>query len=106
MKRPTRFSHLSPAWKKLVRQMQRLNFGSISGIQFVDGEPVLDANVKIMARYRFRADNEVRPERSLPDFPLPEEVLWLHQTLHAEGCCRIARLEVRGGLPKEVDLEI
>ena len=103
--RPVRFSQLSPAWRTLVRQMQRLNYGILSNIQNVDGEPGLDAGVQIVAHYRFRAENTVRPERSLSDFVLPEKILWLIEVFSTEKSCRIARLEVRGGLPTEVDVE-
>ncbi|MBE0566074.1 MAG: hypothetical protein IH621_08965 [Krumholzibacteria bacterium] len=103
--RPVRFSQLSPAWRTLVRQMQRLNYGTMSNIQNVDGEPVLDAGFQIVASYRFRAENNVRPERSLSDFLLPKEILWLIEIFETERSCRVARLEVRGGLPTEVDVE-
>ncbi|MCP4573818.1 MAG: hypothetical protein GY838_15785 [bacterium] len=103
--RPTRFAELSPKWQELVRRMQRLNFGTLTNLRVVDGEPELFEDFESVATFRFPGDNSPRSEIAREDFALPAEVIEFIETLQGLYCRRIARVEVRHGLPFKMEVE-
>ena len=100
-----RFSSLSPKWRSLVRRMQRLNFGYLLNLRVVDGEPELHEDFESIATYRFPGDNSPRPEFDREDFVLPAEIIEFIETLQNLYCRRIAKVEIRHGLPFKMEVE-
>lgn len=101
-----RFSELSPRWMKMVRQMQRLNYGSIMDLRIANGEPILDSDVRIVAAYQFPGQNEIRPERALSDFDLPAEIIGLIEAIRPIKSAVIMTLEVRAGKPRRMEVPV
>ncbi|MCP4662414.1 MAG: hypothetical protein GY856_44010 [bacterium] len=85
--------------------MQRLNFGTLKNLRVIDGEPELHDDFECIAIYRFPGDNSPRPETVREDFALPAEVVELIEALQDLYCRRIARVEVRHGLPFKMEVE-
>jgi hypothetical protein len=79
--------------------MQGLNFGTIEHLEIAGGEPVLDPPPKVTREVKFGAENGARPESSLDDFALKNQVLELFDAITEIGDGVIERIEVRHGLP-------
>ncbi len=91
---------LSPARKRLVELLQRLNFGRIEGLQVRGGEPVLDPLPRIVREVKLAAaENGPRPEADNRDFLLKAQVVDLFGELDRLGTGTIELLEVKHGLP-------
>lgn len=103
--RELRFSNLSPEWQSFVREMQFLNFGYFInlGISY-DGEPIHLDDSETIETHRFPGMHEDRPECRLEDFILPAEVVDLIAVVEEIPCRRIRKLQVRHGLPFQVEL--
>ena len=100
-----RFKTLSPQWQELIKRMQRLNFGYLENLRVVDGEPELHEDFKSAATYRFPGEKSLRPEFCLDDFVLQDEVNSFIETLEEMYCRRIAKIEIRHGLPFKMEVE-
>lgn len=95
----TTFASLSPAKKRLVALMQRLNFGCIEQLNVRNGEPVFDPPPQVFREFRPGGDNSSRPESRLKDFELKIEVIELLDQLDQIGNTTIQLIEVKHGLP-------
>jgi hypothetical protein len=101
MQRPTRkrpevrLSTLPPSCQQLVRVMQRLHHGTISGLHIHDGRPVFTPVPRLVRAAHCRLS---RPESLTGDFTLKSAVLRLLDALRglAEG---VIAIEVLDGLP-------
>jgi hypothetical protein len=91
--------------RRLVRLLQRLNFGRVEGLLVRDGEPVWDSPPRVVREVKFGADNGPRPESKLRDFKTKSEVDELFRQLEAIGQGRIQVLEVKHGLPFRMIVE-
>lgn len=100
---PTKTS-LSPARRRLVELMQRLNFGRIEGLAVRAGEPVLDPMPAVVREHKFCSDNGPRPEAAKPDCQLKNQVRDLMSLLDQIGDGSIAVLSVKHGLPFHAEL--
>ena len=100
-----RLSSLSTQWRDLIRRMQRLNFGHLRNLRVVDGEPELHDDFESVATYLFPGDNSPRPETDRGDFVLPAEIIEFIETLQNLYCRRIAKVEIRHGLPFKMEVE-
>lgn len=100
----TRLSHLSAARQVLVRVCQSLDYGQISGLHVIAGEPVY-CPAPVLVR-EIKLDGECgRAETNLADFTLRDELRRLFGHLERFGTGRIEKIEVRAGLPRRVIVE-
>jgi hypothetical protein len=92
-------SHLSPARRRLVEQMQNLNFGRIENLVICDGEPVFAPAPTVVREHKFGADNGPRHELDSQDFLLKAQVLELFLLFDELVDGTISLIEVKNGLP-------
>jgi len=83
----------------LVEEMQRVNFGRIEGLSIQAGQPVPNSQEKTVREIKIGGQNGPRPETSVEDFQLKQEVLELF-----DRCDRLQNgvldvLEIKHGLP-------
>lgn len=96
---------LTPAWRRLVELMQRINFGCIEGLIVRDGEPVFRPSPRVIREVKFCAENGPRPEATKQDFALKKEVCDLMVRIESLDNGIILALEVKHGLPFKMSLE-
>ncbi len=96
---PSAFASLSPARRRLVRLMQRLNFGRIEGLSIRRGEPVFDPMPRIVVEHKFAAENGPRPEAARSDFALKNQHVDLLALFDRLGDQDFAMLRVLHGTP-------
>ena len=94
-----RKSALSQPRRRLVELMQELNFGRLENLRVVDGEPVLDSQVRVVQELKFGGENGARPERETHDFALKLQYCELFATLDRLQHAQIEVLEIKHGLP-------
>jgi hypothetical protein len=99
---PQRYSQLSPARQALVRLCQEVNFGQILELLVRNAEPVWDPGPTILSEVRLDIEEAVRTEGALPDFRLPSEVRRLTHQLDQIKDGKIAKIEIRDGLPRRL----
>jgi hypothetical protein len=97
-------SALSPARRRLVELMQRLNFGRIEHLEIRGHEPVLEPAPRAIREHKFCSENGPHRETGRPDCQLKNQVLDLMQLLDAVGDGTIAVLTVKHGLPFHAEL--
>ena len=68
-------SSVSPARKKLLGLIQKINFGRIERLPVRGGEPVLDPLPAVVAEVKFAGENGPRAEAGLGDFILKKQHL-------------------------------
>ena len=92
-------SDLPEAAKRLVREMQQINFGTIEGLRVLGGLPVFDPEPRVIQEVKFGGQNGPRREAALDDFKLKPEVsdLLAHLAGLGEGIAHA--LEVKFGVP-------
>lgn len=100
---PTK-SSLTPARRRLVELMQRLNFGRIEGLSVRGGEPVLDPMPAVIREHKFGSENGPHREAGRPDYQLKNQVTDLMALLNAIGDGAIAVLSVKHGVPFHAEL--
>jgi len=103
--RAERLDTLSPGRRRLVRLMQRMNFGSIEDLTVRDGEPFFDPAPRILRSWKPGAGASPRPELELTMFTLKAPVAALFAELEAVGVGMVRSLEVRHGLPARMLVE-
>jgi hypothetical protein len=99
------FSELSPSWQALVRLCQSINHGHIEALHVVDGEPTFTPTPTVFVDVKLDQDEGPRPEVRLSDFELCHEVRRLLRRIEGIQNGRVARLEVRGGVPRRAVFE-
>jgi hypothetical protein len=100
-----RRSSLSPAKLKLLLKMQRLNFGRIENLVITDGQPVFSPSSRVVRSVKFGGKNGPRPEASLEDFALKDEVIELLRYVDEIRDGVINILEIQHGLPFRMTVE-
>ena len=95
---------LSPARRRLVEILQRLNFGRVEGLEVRGGEPVLDPPPAVVREYKFAGENGPRPEAARADCRLKSQIGDLMHLLDEVGDGTIAVLSVKHGLPFHAEL--
>ena len=98
-------SSLSAAQMRLVRLMQRMNFGRIEHLAVRAGRPAPCPPPRIVREVRFPGDNGPRPEITKDDFELKVQVRELFAQMEAMGDGTIRSLEVKHGLPFKMTVE-
>jgi len=97
--------HLSPGRQRLVRLIQRVNFGRVENLLIIGGEPVFKPAPRMVQTVKLGGDNERRVETGIEDFQLTSPVLDMLDQLTDLGDGRIERLDVRHGLPFFMEIE-
>ena len=97
-------SSLSPARRRLIALLQRVNFGRLEGLVVRGGEPVLDPPPAVVLEHKFAGENGPRPETRLGEFALKEQHRDLFRLLDRLGDAMIPVLSVKHGLPFHAEL--
>lgn len=96
---------LPPDRRRLLKQMQHINFGRIEGLVIANGQPVLDPPPRIVREIKFGGENGPRPEAAIEDFALKAQVVALFHSFDELGDGVIKVLEVKHGLPFRMAME-
>jgi hypothetical protein len=105
MAQVSRFSHLSPPRQALVRLCQSINHGHIEALRIIDGEPTFTPPPRVLVDVKLDQDEGPRPEVELRDFELCNELRRLMGRIEGIRNGKVARLEIRGGVPRRVIFE-
>jgi len=97
--------NVPPNRRQFVRFIQERNFCVILGLVVRHGGPVLDPMPKVIRLVKFPGPSGPRPEVASEDFALKKEMLEFFQYLDRLKDGRIARLEIRDGLPFRMEVE-
>ena len=105
MSKHLRLSDLSPARQALLRLCQAINHGSIEYLEVQHSEPVFDPWPVTLRDVKLDSDEGPRPELTLADFVVSDEIIRLISLLDEMGWGTIRRLEVHAGLPRRMLVE-
>ncbi len=100
-----RLSDLSAPRQALVRRCQELGFGTIRNLDVRDREPILGPKTEVVFDLKLDSDEMPRPEQSLSDFVICDEIRRLFTLLDALGDGAIDHVEVRAGIPRRVQFK-
>lgn len=100
-----RKTSLTPSHQRLLKEMQRINFGRIENLVVRDGNPVFDPPPRAIRDVKFCGENGPRPESAIDDFALKAQVLDLFAQFDAIGNGTIRCIEVKHGLPFRMLIE-
>jgi|SRR5579871_5920310 len=100
-----RFSELSEPRQALVRLCQTINHGHIEALRITDGEPTFNPAPMLLVDVKLDQDEGPRLEVELCDFELCGELRRLMSRIDAIKDGKVARLEIRGGIPRRVIFE-
>jgi hypothetical protein len=100
-----RFSELSGPRQALVRLCQSINHGHIEALRITNGEPTFSPAPTVLVDVKLDQDEGPRPEVELCDFELCVELRRLMSRMDVVRDGKVARLEVRGGIPRRVIFE-
>lgn len=100
-----RFSELSGPRQALVRLCQTINHGHIEALRITDGEPTFTPAPTLLVDVKLDQDEGPRPELELHDFELCSELRRLMSRIDAITNGKVARLEIRGGVPRRAIFE-
>lgn len=99
------FADLSPAWQRLLRLFQTINFGRIEELEIRNGEPVFSPEPRVFLELKLDAADGPRPERRLDRFELRSQVeRFIGQVARIKDGT-VERVEVRHGLPFRMVIE-
>ena len=96
---------LPPERRRLLKRMQRINFGRIENLVIKDGQPVLSPSPRVVRSVKFGGRNGPRPEASLEDFVIKDEVVELFRYMDELRDGVIDVLEIQHGLPFRMAVE-
>src|ERR1051326_1075941 len=102
---PQRFTELSKAQRRLVRLCQSINHGHIEALLVADGEPTFTPAPTVLVDVKLDQDEGPRREIDLPDFELCAELRRLMSRIDGIRHGKVARLEIRGGIPRRLIIE-
>ena len=98
-------SSLCEPRQHLVQLMQKVNFGRIEHLVVRDGQPVLSPSPRVVREVKFGGENGPRPETSLEDFVLKDEVVELFRYMDEFQDIVIDVLEIKHGMPFRMTVE-
>jgi len=85
---------------------QATNFGYVQDLTVRNGEPIFTTSLPVvLADVKLDSEDERRSESALPDFVLSAELVRLMLLLDGIEDGKIARIEIRAGLPRRVVVE-
>jgi hypothetical protein len=99
------FADLSPAWQRLLRLFQTINFGRIEELEIRNGEPVFSPEPRVFLELKLDAADGPRPERRLDRFELRSQVERFIGQVARMKDGTVERVEVRHGLPFRMVIE-
>lgn len=102
---PPRFSQLSAPQQRLVRLMQRVNFGRLENLVIRGGQPDFDPPPRVVCEIKFAGENGPRPEEQATDFTLKEQLIDLLAHLDQLKNASVEVLTVKHGLPFSMNVE-
>src|SRR5690242_8779048 len=105
MAQASRFSQLSPARQALVRLCQTINHGHIEALRISNGEPTFTPEPTVLLDVKLDQDEGPRPEVALLDFELCGELRRLMSRIDRVRDGKVARLEIRSGVPRRAIFE-
>src|SRR6266853_4166404 len=106
MRAGSRFSQLSPSRQALVRICQTTNFGHLQDLTVRNREPIFTTSLPVvLADVKLDSEDEPRREAGLADFVLGAELVRLMLLLDKIEEGKIAKLEIRAGVPRRVVVE-
>ena len=76
-----RLSEVSPLRQAFIRRCQRLDHGTIRGLEVHDGEPVFGPQTEVLHDLKLDGDEAPRPELVLSDFELCKQIRRFFSTL-------------------------
>jgi len=85
-----------------VRLCQDVNFGQIVDLLVKNTEPIWDPGPTILSEVRLDIEETPRQEGKLPDFRLSSEIRRLLHQLDQITDGKIAKIEIRDGLPRRL----
>lgn len=95
----------SDSRQRLIRLMQRINFGRIEGLAVRGGQPAFDPPPRLIREVKFGGDNGSRPEGLRGDFTLKAQVRELFAQLEELGDGVVTCIEIQRGLPFRMTVE-
>ncbi|HOK47303.1 MAG TPA: hypothetical protein PLK67_15285 [Bryobacteraceae bacterium] len=99
------FADLSPAWQRLLRLFQTINFGRVEELEIRNGEPVFIPGPRVFLELKLDAADGPRPERRLDRFELRSQVDRFIEQIHRLSDGTVERIDVRHGLPFRMVIE-
>jgi len=96
---------LSPARRRLLELMQKVNFGRIEGLAVRGGEPVFDPPPRVFREVKFRGENGPRRELHAGDFLLKSEVVGLLEELTRLRDGTVESIRIKHGVPFHLSVE-
>jgi hypothetical protein len=104
MRYPTKSSLPAPC-KRLLEEMQRINFGRIEQLVIRNGLPVFTPFPRILREMKFPGENGPRPELSAPDFALKHQAREFFEQITTMKAAVIEYLEIHHGIPFRMTFE-
>lgn len=98
-------SDLGDSERALLDAMQVLNFGRIENLFVRDGRPVFDPSPRVIAAVKMSPQTTSREEPQSCDFELKQAIVLLLLLLRRVGNGKILLIQVRHGLPSNVEIE-
>jgi hypothetical protein len=100
-----RFQSLTPKQQELLRKFQSIGWGSMEGLVFQHGDPVLRPVPKVSRTIRLRSGGAPPCECLAEDFELKDEYVRFFDFLMEQQDGSISRIEIRDGLPAEMSVD-
>ena len=88
-----------------MRLCQSINHGHIEALEIANGEPLYDPQPRLLVDLKLDKDEGSRRETDLSDFELCAELCRLMERMDSVKDGKIARLEIRGGVPRRAIFE-
>ena len=88
-----------------MRLCQSINHGHIETLGITDGEPTFTPAPRLLLDVKLDQDEGPRPQVNLNDFELCGELRRLMSRIDGIKEGKVARLEIRGGVPRRVIFE-
>ncbi|MBC2595649.1 hypothetical protein H5P28_15380 [Ruficoccus amylovorans] len=99
------FQSLTPKQQELLRKFQSIGWGSMEGLVFQRGDPVLRPMPKVRRTIRLRSRSSPKSACPAEDFKLKDEYMCFFGFLMEQRDGSIAHIEIRDGLPAEMSVE-
>ena len=92
-------SNLQASYKRLLEEMQSVNFGRIEDLHIIKGQPQFEPRPRIIREIKFGGENGPRPEIQSDNFELKAQHREFFACLDKLDHAVIHSLEVKHGLP-------
>jgi len=103
--RPALKTEVSQPRQRLIREMQRINFGHIRELVIENGDPVFSPSTRSILNVKFGSENGSRPETNMDDFALKKQIRELFAAFEKLKNGTVHCLEIKNGLPFSMQVE-